>query len=295
MEESECIICFSQYDDEEYRPRSMPCGHTLCSKCLERAIREESKSCPKCRTIYSASNVKELPVNFSLESVVKSINVSEKLPICTGHQLPVRNRCSTHKAWLCQSCLKEDHSLESCKIITIREEMNIKKSTQLDQSLPLLNTFEEACKTSDDYKKQCKKLIEDNDEEIIRLQEEIKKRKAYKLKMVKTYDMFDKKLDILKGKKRSYDNAVTSLKRSESIEVVSRYSLEVHNEAQKLQLISQEIEIETDIMIKAFKFTEDASIGKNMGSHKFSVNDGRYHLHALQGMITFHSPPHNFQ
>ncbi|CAL4125484.1 unnamed protein product, partial [Meganyctiphanes norvegica] len=66
MEETECIVCFSHYDEEEHRPRVMPCGHTLCSDCLERAIREDSKMCPKCRARYSASNVDDLSVNFSL-------------------------------------------------------------------------------------------------------------------------------------------------------------------------------------------------------------------------------------
>ncbi|CAL4179735.1 unnamed protein product, partial [Meganyctiphanes norvegica] len=117
MEENECLVCFSIYDDKDRRPRFMPCGHTLCSLCLGRAITENSKACPKCRRNYPASDVEDLPVNFSLMGMVTSLSISERLPECPEHQLPVSHRCTTHKCWVCQSCLsEEDHSPGSCKI-----------------------------------------------------------------------------------------------------------------------------------------------------------------------------------
>ncbi|CAL4066044.1 unnamed protein product, partial [Meganyctiphanes norvegica] len=246
MEENECMVCFSIYDDKDRRPRFMPCGHTSCSKCLEEAITKNSKMCPKCRRNYQASNVKDLPVNFSLMGLVTSLNIPERLPECNEHQLPVSHRCSTHKIWVCESCQNEDHSPVSCKIITMSEELKIKKATQLDQSQPLLKTFEEKCKQTDDSKTKCKKLIEENDEEIIRLetmvkilQDEIQKRKTSKVQMENNYSMFDQKLETIKDKRSSYDNAVTSLQSSETIKGVSKCSVEVKNEAKKIPLISK--------------------------------------------------------
>ncbi|CAL4118821.1 unnamed protein product, partial [Meganyctiphanes norvegica] len=195
-----------------------------------------------------------------------------------------------------------DHSAEVCKIITIKEELNIKKSTKLNQSKPLLNTFEETCKKTNDSKKLCKKVIEENDEEIIRcetmvksLQEDIQRMKTCKLQMEKNYDMFDQKIEALKGKRRSYDKAVTSLKSSETIREVSRCSIEVQNEVEKLESISHELENEVDLMLQTFKTTTDPSLEHSFGEHKFSVKDGMHHIHVLQRNTASKSIPHNLQ
>ncbi|CAL4142357.1 unnamed protein product [Meganyctiphanes norvegica] len=280
----------------------MTCGHTMCSLCLERAIIEQSKMCPTCRTPYSASRVKELPVNFSLEGIVKSLSTSDKLPECTEHQLPVSHRCSTHKAWVCQSCRKEDHSSKVCKFITISEELNIKKDIKLAQTQHLLNKFEEACKQSNECKKQCKKVMEESDKEIIRyetmikrLQEDIKKKKTIKLQMEKYYNMFDQKIETLKCKRRSYDNAITSFKSSETIREVSRCSIVVQNEVEKLQSISHELENEVDLMLQIFKTTTEPSMEHFLGNHKWSVKDGRHHIHVFQRKTTSKRLFHNLQ
>ncbi|CAL4117193.1 unnamed protein product, partial [Meganyctiphanes norvegica] len=283
MEGIECIVCFSQYDEKEHRPRVMICGHTLCSLCLERAIREDGKKCPKCRKLYSASHVEELPVNFSLECVVKSLKISkstkevkpmectkhklpvkpnnsenakvEKLPECPEHQLAVSHRCSAHKSWICQSCLIEDHSSGSCKIIPISEELNNKKSRQLVLAEPYLNRFEESCKKAKGYKEQYKKLIEGYGEDINiherlieRLQEEIQRLKNSRMKIEGKLDIFDKKLGYLENKS-SYDQAVISLRSSTTIRDVSKCSVNVQNEAEKLKALSHNIENETDLVV----------------------------------------------
>ena len=52
---------------------------------------------------------------------------------CTEHFLPMSHRCTAHKScWLCQSCL-EDHSQDSCRVITTDEELMDRKSVQLDK------------------------------------------------------------------------------------------------------------------------------------------------------------------
>ena len=54
-EESDCIVCFTTYDD--HRPRVLQCGHTY--------------------------HVNDLPVNFSFEGLLKKKRkVDESLPNC---------------------------------------------------------------------------------------------------------------------------------------------------------------------------------------------------------------------
>ncbi|CAL4083567.1 unnamed protein product, partial [Meganyctiphanes norvegica] len=289
-EENECLVCFSIYDDKERRPRFMPCGHTLCSSCLEKAITENSKTCPKCRRSYTASNVENLPVNFSLMGLVTSQNTSDKFPECTEHLLPVSHKCTTHKIWVCESCQSEDHMPVSCKMIAIREELKRKKETQLDQSQPLLKTFEETCKKTDDRKIQCQKFIEENDKEIIRLetmvkrlQDEIQRKRTSKVQMENNYSIFDQKLGTIQRKRSSYDKAVTSLKSSETIRGVSKCSVEVKNETKKLQLVSNELQKEADLMMQVFYDTALSRLGLCLGNNEVLVKDGMHHLHVFHG------------
>ncbi|CAL4184405.1 unnamed protein product, partial [Meganyctiphanes norvegica] len=290
MDENECIVCFSIYDDKERRPRFMPCGHTLCSSCLEKAISDNSKMCPKCRRKYQASSMNDLPVNFSLMGLV----TSERLPECPEHQLPLSHRCTTHKAWICQSCLTEDHSPGSCNIITLREELSIKKSAQLDLAQQLLNKFEEKCKKSDDSKHPYLKLIEESEYDILRLeaivndlQAEIHRKRTFKAQMENNYSMFEYKLSIIRGKRSSYDAVVRSLKSSETLKEVSRCSVEVQKEAKKLQLIACEIEKEEELMLRSSDVTAQTRLGLSLGNHKLSVIDGRHHLHVIQEKSNF--------
>ncbi|CAL4203348.1 unnamed protein product, partial [Meganyctiphanes norvegica] len=169
-----------------------------------------------------------------------------ELPECIEHQLEVR--CSKHKAWVCQRCLTGDHASQSCKIITVTEELEIRKSKKLKESKSILNVFEEACKKADDSKEQCKQLIKEYGEDIAkyeamvkRLKDEIEKKQTSKIQMEEKFTIFDQKLDNLKSERLVYDNAVTSLKSSNTIIKVSQCSDEVQKEVGKLQLISHEI------------------------------------------------------
>ncbi|CAL4095446.1 unnamed protein product, partial [Meganyctiphanes norvegica] len=106
---------------------------------------------------------------------------------------------------------------------------------------------------------------------------------------------FDQKMEVLEGKRNTFDKAVTSLNSSETIKGVSRSSVEVQNEAEKLQLISLEIENEVDQVLQALKISAETSMEHFIGNHTLSVKDRRYHLHVLQEENTSYSLPHYLQ
>ncbi|CAL4141465.1 unnamed protein product [Meganyctiphanes norvegica] len=259
--------------------------------------------CPKCRTLYTASNIKDIPINFSLESVLNLLDISKStkandLPECIEHLLQVSHRCSTHKAWICKRCVREDHSMQSCKIISVSDELDIKKAMQVDQSNPLLNTFEETFTKSDDCKNLYKQLLKECDEDVIRyekmtkkLQEKCEKVKKSRKQIEERYENFGQMLDKQKFKKRVFDKAVTSLRSSETIREVARCSVEVQTEAEKLQLVSQEIEKEIkkekELVLQSFKFKDDHMLGYA----EMSVRNGKPHVHSLQDIDSCKSSP----
>lgn len=59
-----CGVCIEQYgESDDRRPRSLQCGHTLCTSC----VRAVGGKCPHCRCVFSAA---ACPVNFSLLDVL---------------------------------------------------------------------------------------------------------------------------------------------------------------------------------------------------------------------------------
>lgn len=58
------------------RPRTLPCGHTFCELCINTLNRGGQITCPSCRARHTVPLGGQFPINYTLESVVKThINV----------------------------------------------------------------------------------------------------------------------------------------------------------------------------------------------------------------------------
>ena len=67
----ECSICYEHYNDQSKCPRLLSCGHSFCSRCLERLLRGNTIDCPKCRNpVAVPSGVHGLLKNFALLDIV---------------------------------------------------------------------------------------------------------------------------------------------------------------------------------------------------------------------------------
>ncbi|CAL4127419.1 unnamed protein product [Meganyctiphanes norvegica] len=141
---ADCKVCFQAYDAGWRRPRALPCGHTFCSLCMASIIKEKRLTCPGCQAQHSVEIVTQLPVNYELESLLKLQPVPEAEyyhdkagPIslsdvmCSEHNCDVYLRCVTHKTWICQQCTTDDHPINKCKIISISEELEVRKESLL--------------------------------------------------------------------------------------------------------------------------------------------------------------------
>ena len=66
----ECSICSEHYDHENRFPRLLSCGHTFCSSCLEKLLKNNSISCPDCRKTTSVpTGVAGLTKNYALSKM----------------------------------------------------------------------------------------------------------------------------------------------------------------------------------------------------------------------------------
>uniref|UniRef100_UPI00358F052A E3 ubiquitin-protein ligase TRIM13-like n=1 Tax=Myxine glutinosa TaxID=7769 RepID=UPI00358F052A len=77
-----CPVCFSVLAD----PRSLPCAHTFCSRCLDALLlraaprrkgllsRGFGSRCPTCQRTFQAARASDLPVNYALSAVLETFS-----------------------------------------------------------------------------------------------------------------------------------------------------------------------------------------------------------------------------
>ncbi|CAL4170731.1 unnamed protein product [Meganyctiphanes norvegica] len=69
----ECTICMECFDENKHRPRCLPCGHTICTACIDHSIGIGDKTCPNCRKPHKAQRASKLPVNFIVEDIKQNL------------------------------------------------------------------------------------------------------------------------------------------------------------------------------------------------------------------------------
>lgn len=144
-----CSICDKQYSEDK-TPRNLPCGHTMCTLCVDQILAKDQK-CPECRVHIAASASSDLPVGYTLLRMALSLNkkflekpqrkqcLEEK---CTAHQADAGMcdvhgsrlffRCQTCDAWVCRDCLAVDHPEPpkgSCRIVSFSNALAEAKET----------------------------------------------------------------------------------------------------------------------------------------------------------------------
>ncbi|XP_069192080.1 tripartite motif-containing protein 59-like [Procambarus clarkii] len=69
----ECSVCYNDYDDNQLRPRTLPCGHTFCSQCIDNAIKNGQLTCPSCRGQHAATAATQFPISYAVEAFVRKL------------------------------------------------------------------------------------------------------------------------------------------------------------------------------------------------------------------------------
>ena len=130
-QEATCAICLELLDD----PKSMPCLHTYCKKCLMEALAKRPHdpdlpqdrpaiNCPLCRAEVALSDqgIESLPTNFSATHLVETVqlqdnfeqNKTQKCNSCTECDA-IASCCECGGFFLCEGCFKVHKQLPSTK------------------------------------------------------------------------------------------------------------------------------------------------------------------------------------
>ncbi|XP_052121835.1 uncharacterized protein LOC113206912 [Frankliniella occidentalis] len=94
----ECDICMEDYDQGEHVPKMVPCGHTVCLKCLQKSDKRE---CPTCRRAFKPAP-KALPNNYNLLRLMCQ---------CDNNLTPVMMWCSECGAAATIECKHGEHDI----------------------------------------------------------------------------------------------------------------------------------------------------------------------------------------
>ena len=127
-----CVLCHELLHD----PKSMPCLHTYCKKCLMEEIAKQPHdpdfsqdrlpaiNCPLCRAEVTLSDkgIEELPTNFSAARIVETVQLQDKLeenkkPLCDTckESDAIASCCDCGGFFLCEGCVKIHKNIPATK------------------------------------------------------------------------------------------------------------------------------------------------------------------------------------
>ncbi|KAK3912277.1 E3 ubiquitin-protein ligase SH3RF1 [Frankliniella fusca] len=127
----ECEVCLEELDLKEKRPKFLPCGHTVCQRCVRRL---RDRLCPQCRKALP-KDLSTLPDNYYVIG-----------------QLQHAAQKSSSRSWWCVNCnqiaslsCEECHTVQSMKaaLRTQTEAILPKASKELEAAMKCLQNCSE--------------------------------------------------------------------------------------------------------------------------------------------------------
>ncbi|XP_050717516.1 tripartite motif-containing protein 5-like [Eriocheir sinensis] len=74
---AECPVCLTGYDDTVQRPCNLPCGHTVCTLCIDQLKRQGCVACPECRVSHAVPEGGQFPVSYTVEALIRMMRDAE--------------------------------------------------------------------------------------------------------------------------------------------------------------------------------------------------------------------------
>ena len=157
----ECPICEDAYSNQK-KPRSIPCGHTLCDECINSIIRNKNIECPICRLVFQNISVANLPIIYQL------INNQPKKPQIASPPIKI-NDISDQITYLnyAKAQIQQKSQEMQVNINQIKQEIN-KNVTNIVNELnkSLTNIFQSFDKVLEKQQKCTNDIIAEVDKQI---------------------------------------------------------------------------------------------------------------------------------
>ena len=220
-----CPICLELIDD----PRSLPCLHTFCLKCIKRhyvdKLSGDDVVCPVCRKEFQIprKGLDELVHNFFIQSLVDARksevathSAETRGSYCNKHKNKrVKLYCFDCKSNICMMCYAVGHRQHECKEITELKEVYVK---QIEADLlPISKLIGDIHKAADSLKTEGDRFYG----EIVAVEK-----------------LIEQKTDELK---QLIDRQVTTLKEDlQSVKKQTRKEIESHKERVDMTLLALE-------------------------------------------------------
>ncbi|XP_050721179.1 uncharacterized protein LOC127001053 [Eriocheir sinensis] len=67
----DCPVCLTNFDDIVQRPRNLPCGHTVCTLCIDKLKEQGRVTCPECRISHAVPEGGQFPVSYIAEALIR--------------------------------------------------------------------------------------------------------------------------------------------------------------------------------------------------------------------------------
>ncbi|XP_063855675.1 uncharacterized protein LOC135097658 [Scylla paramamosain] len=127
----DCPVCLATFDDTLRRPRTLPCGHTVCSPCIDGLKQQGAVTCPTCRASHAVPEAGQFPISYAVEGLVRRLRGAglASLPAEPGKQAapPVTRpapKATTGLSKSAQSLLQEQEAKVLAAIRSCQEEQS---------------------------------------------------------------------------------------------------------------------------------------------------------------------------
>ncbi|CAL4106878.1 unnamed protein product [Meganyctiphanes norvegica] len=145
MDKSNCSICDNEFDGTTLCPRTLPCGHSFCTQCIQSGINKGNGVCLTCSVEHGVNCATDLPICYLFEEFSHMIPTTNSQTheldsskedgdkvMCTKHkEMPLHLFCKSHGAKTCHTCAVIEHSTTSCLLISLENNIKEKKQSQI--------------------------------------------------------------------------------------------------------------------------------------------------------------------
>ncbi|KAK8373586.1 hypothetical protein O3P69_014981 [Scylla paramamosain] len=69
----DCPVCLTTFDDTLRRPHNLPCGHTVCSPCIDGLKQQGAVTCPTCRASHAVPEAGQFPIAYAVEGLMVEV------------------------------------------------------------------------------------------------------------------------------------------------------------------------------------------------------------------------------